>query len=53
MLVVTYSTLVVDEVTPFCFQLSQNIITPFMETKKPLHDFLLDKSLAKSTLKYA
>jgi hypothetical protein len=53
MLAATYSTLVVDEVTLVCFQLSQRIIIPFMETRKPLRDFLLNKSLAKSTLEYA
>jgi hypothetical protein len=50
MLVATYSTLVVDKAMLVCFQISQRIITPFMETRKPLCDFLLDKSLAKSTI---
>jgi hypothetical protein len=53
MLVATYLTLVVDEAMPICFQLSQRIRTPFMEIRKPLCDFLLDKLIAKSTLEYA
>lgn len=52
MLDATYSTSMVGEIIPICFQLPQIIILQFMEIKKSLHDFLLNKSPSKSTSKY-
>jgi hypothetical protein len=52
MLDATYSASMVGEVILIHFQLSQIIILQFMEIKKALHDFLLDKSPSKSTSKY-